>query len=762
MKVTKIGTINYPIIHDRKINNSGYKQDTLTISRGKNCNLNFCAQPASIPNLKECIRIIRLKQEGINDSAAKIIAKFDKARFQRVMELLKLGVYIECVAEVSGLEEESYKKALELINHKIVDDNLPAIAQMDEKACAKAIDLKAKGIDSDFIADFAKLDEDSWNCAVNLMKEGYPPSVAVHLAKLNDNQRAVAVEFFNKQVSIEDAVKIAQYNDESVEKCRRLIQQGVSANETAVLGNLDSKYDERVNELINLNIGDDNIVYFAKLSEEDYKQALKMFREGVLPEYITDIIPLEKGQKKNSQYNEYREMGYSRSSAFVLSLLTKEELQALGTIVKKNPKIKELLKDEYDINIIRKQDTDVAEAILSKERRCENGTLITWIRTFDEDGIQTESRLEEYKNHATSSYLHSGNNIFKLKYDKYGNVREMLQIIQDAENKNAIGVIHSTASKLLNGVFESIYYDIDDLKTSTNDIENNDDIEPISKHSGIPLSTVTKNNDGSVTYTENWSFNGCNTQRTYKEKKENSGLTVYSSYSYKITDENQQTILDIQREFKRNQDGSATNTINGIKYLIKYDDEEKTITVSDGRETKIINMKQKLSYYFEDIQWQTIKNLPADTLLTIAAEVKHWNYCRDEDSAADGYTRTISTNEKEGIISHETGHFKDYVDGHLYKNKKFLRIYSEEMAKFFETIPYNEQEFVQYFSPRAELNDAEGIDEFAAESNIILTTFGTDNDRLKTRTQFLVKYFPKSIAKAAELLGKTSKKSLIE
>ena len=98
----------------------------------------------------------------------------------------------------------------------------------------------------------------------------------------------------------------------------------------------------------------------------------------------------------------------------------------------------------------------------------------------------------------------------------------------------------------------------------------------------------------------------------------------------------------------------------------------------------------------------------------------------------------------------------------ILKNEELIQLYGQEMDTFKMNMPYNEQEFIQYFSQRAELTDSDGLEEFIAEANVLLTTYGMNYKDLNTRTQFLAKYFPKTITKVAELLGKTSTKSLLE
>ena len=94
-------------------------------------------------------------------------------------------------------------------------------------------------------------------------------------------------------------------------------------------------------------------------------------------------------------------------------------------------------------------------------------------------------------------------------------------------------------------------------------------------------------------------------------------------------------------------------------------------------------------------------------------------------------------------------------------NKKIHVLNPKQVSKFKEV--YNEQSFIHYFSPYAYyLEDAEGISEFVAEANSILCSVGINEEKFKTRNQMLVRYFPESIAKVAQLFGYNDNKSLLE
>lgn len=741
--------------------------DTVILSKkNKNKSVSFGAIEIvlEIPQFMIQMRARKLRKLGLSELYVQRISRLDSDKYKKALELISLGVFEEGIESTTELDDEKYEQALELVKHNINSEDLASLAKLEGDSYKRVIDLKDKGIDTEQIGLFVNLNDDNYEEAIKLLKQGFTPVEAASLASLTEEQKKLAKSLLETNTSIEIAAEIAQMEESLRAKCIELIHKGIHSEEVTAIASLEDEHQEKLDEIIKMNVGDENITDFAKFSDEQYKKAVNLFKEGILPEYISSIIAIEEGKITNPEYNEYRERGYSHSISYALSLFDNEEIKELERIIKKNPEIKDLLKEEYDISLIELQDNKKSEAIFCKEMRCNNGTQITLVQTFDKDGNHTKSRVEEYSNHATSSILSRKSDVYKAKYDKFGEIKELSQFIQDKTTHEVTGVIHSKASTLLSGVFESVYYDISEFITSNSNDENevDFDIDKSVKTKGTPISKVTRADDGTVIYDERIKQNECTTNRTYKEKKDDIGSVTYSYYSYEITDKNNKPLMQIKREYRKLDENHAINVINGVQYDINYDNENKKIKISDGKRTKEISFNNKLAYYSQEILWETIKQLPVDTLITIDNHVDKWNYCREEDSAADGYTNTISTGKLQSVITHETGHFKDYENESSTNHKKFIKSYNEEMKTFLNTTPYNEQEFVQYFSPRAALNDAVGRSEFTAETNIILTTFGTDHNRLKTRAQFLVRYFPKTIAIVADFLGKTSNKSLLE
>ena len=727
--------------------------------------ISFCSSniKTKLPQFRINYRIKQLTKLGLSDFYARRLSKVDNNKYQKIIELVSLGVFEEGLEDTIELEEEQYKQALELISHNVINEDLASLAKLEGKAYRRVIELKDKGVDTEQVGLFANLSDEEYEEAKKMMKNGYTPIESASFARLSEEQKEIALNLCTMNTPVEIAADIALMDVQRRNLSFELIRKGISAEEALYIANLEDKQEDRLDEIISMNVGDENVSDFAKFSEQHYKKAVSLFSKGVLPEYISEIIAIEDGKKDNPEYKEYRKRGYSRSISYALSLLDSDELEELSKIMRKNKRIKEILFQEYDINLIELQDSKELEAIFSREIRCKNGTKITFVQTFDNRGNSTKSRLEEYSNHSTSSTLSGISGVYKAKYDKFGEIRELAQFIQDPETHSVIGVLHSKVSELLPGVFESIYYDISKFKESNSNIDNevDYDIENSVITKGTPMSSVVQREDGTIVYQEYFRKNGLLTKREYRERKNTDGEIIYSYYSYNIKDRKNKNLMDIKRVYRKLNDKVSINIINGVTYRLIYDDENKEITVSDGKNSKKISFKDKLAYYSQDKLWKTIKTLPVDTILTIEQNAKKWNYCREEDSCADGYTHTISTGTKQSVILHETGHFKDYETQFSINNKTFLKFYSKEMKAFLNSIPYNEQEFVQYFSPRATLNDATGTNEFVAEANIILTTYGTDYERLKTRSQFLVRYFPETLAIVADLLRKTSQKSLL-
>ncbi len=713
------------------------------------------------PYYKE--RLASLKGRDIETFYAQRLANLPDEQYQKANELLEKKVKIECIEELTGLKPINYAQALELVEQGIFDFHIHALASLDKEEFQQAKDLLDKNIDSDSINLLVGLTPEEFKEAEKLMKEGHPPIIAGYLCKLSPEERAIALDFIEQGADIETAYDLSKLSEEARKKCSKLLQEGFAIEFVGEIAELNSEQEKRIPELKSLKVSDSTLTEIATLGKKDYKKAIEMIKAGVNEEYISFILEIESGKRKNKDYQCYRDRNYSRTTSFSLTLLSEQEIEALEKVREKNPIIRNLMQDEYEINVIKLQNEETNEAIFTKRFITEYGTKITINRTFDEYGEETVSRVEEYKDNHTSSIMSGRSGTFIAKYDQNGEIKELTEYIQDEKTNSVVGVIHSKASDIISGVYDSVYYDISQFKTGF-DIESIDEtIENSTIGQGEVISSTQKDDDGTITYTEQIEINDSLIDREYKEKKDGFGNIIFSSYKYKIQSENDPNpMLDLERIYIRNNDNHITNAINGITYEMFFDDENKIIEITDGENTREINAKNILPYYSGEIIWKQIKKLQVDTIIDVFDNIKKWNYCNDIDSVSNACNCSISTGQNQSIILHEIGHILACKDPSILESDDFAQIYGTEMQNFQISLPYNEQKFVQYFSPRANLIGSDGADEFIAETNLLLTTFGTSNAKIKTRTQFLEKYFPKTIAFIANYLGKNSKESLLK
>lgn len=703
-----------------------------------------------------------LVENDISETFARIFSKLPEDQYSRAIEVLKKNVFEENVEEVIELDDDEYKNVHELLDLGADSESVCILARLKGKDYQRAKDFLSKGIDAADVIHFVKLKRSQEEKAINYLKAGQAPYIAANYARMNQHQIDMASYFLFDGLEADVAFPLAKLNKKQFSRALSTMEKGVIKDDVYDLARLKSKNYKKIDELRALNIPDSSLAVFANFNNEELARALELLNRGVLADYIPDILDIQDGKMDKKEYEKYRSFGYGENGSLKLSIMDENEIKKINEFIERNPEIKELLKNNYDPNVIELQNTDNSMLIMSKEGKSENGDDVNLVQIFFDDGTVIKNKSNENKNDGSISRIYKGSDTFQIKYAKFGEIREMIQYIQDEENGGISGVLVSKASELLEGCFETKYYDISQFKSSDDPDKINTKIEDSVIGEGQTISSVTKNSDGSITYNEDWTYGDYTTKRNYTEKRSESGELIYSEYSYNIEDENQSSIMNLHRSFTKNPDGSSKNIINGNIYNISYDDNKKTVIISDGETTKELDFSEKLPLYSQNTLWEkSIKYLPVDTLLTIHKNINRWNYCINEDSAANGVSKTLSTGIHPEIITHETGHLKCYEDEDLAANPELNQIYIDEMGNFMEVMPHNEQELIDYFSLRANLADSNGIDEFIAETNILLSTYGVNYNRLKTRSQLLERYFPQTISKIAELTGKTSCESLL-
>ena len=329
-----------------------------------------------------------------------------------------------------------------------------------------------------------------------------------------------------------------------------------------------------------------------------------------------------------------------------------------------------------------------------------------------------------------------------------------IEIIND-ENNEPSYIIETRPSKLLNGVFETTKY------TLSNYPEDMDILKAIQNGTitgGEKLASTEQQEDGTILYKRTYTHKGTTTNRLYSEKRDETGNIQKNNYNYEIVDENNKKLLQMNRSWQQNSDGTTTTIINGEKYTTKFDDENYGISIinQNGEETTF-DLKYTSSNSEIQKLYDYIKKLPADTLLTLQNCEKIYIVDEFQRSGID-YNFFLKIYLNQAIFAHEMGHIKNSKAHEinketLVKNQDLIDTYNKEMEDFRKEYPTSVNDVLTYFSPLSTGSASTGLGELIAETNALMTTCSDIKEELQLRSEYLLRYFPKTIAKAAELLG---------
>ena len=336
-----------------------------------------------------------------------------------------------------------------------------------------------------------------------------------------------------------------------------------------------------------------------------------------------------------------------------------------------------------------------------------------------------------------------------------------------------------------NSSYEIITYALKDYPEDFDILEaiKNGTVDQKIKEMNLPqgnkTSNVVVNNDGSISYNENHSRNGSNIQRNYTQQTDSNGNTTKTHYTYRITGQDGSQLLSLDRSWQKNPNGTTTTVINGKTYTASFNDSTSEIKIiqDDGTETTISigklvadessyssDMLSDLKNKFGSLKdanrafFEHCKTMPADMLLTISENISRIFITKEEFSAIKD--TFLNTGLNLATTAHELGHSVDFRGitevnhkvhmGAIATNQDLIKIYEKEILQFKKDYPELAQEAIDYFSQTGGITDT-GLNEFVAEVNMLMTTSETNSPKLQTRSQYLVRYFPQTVAKIGEL-----------
>ncbi len=408
-----------------------------------------------------------------------------------------------------------------------------------------------------------------------------------------------------------------------------------------------------------------------------------------------------------------------------------------------------------------------------------------------EDGAVLKTSAYKFEDGSYETWYHKSDSILILKYandEVGGDIQYQIEIKNNQQGEPS-EIVYTKASENLAGAYETTVYTLRDYPEDFDILEavKNGTVDQKIKEMNLPqgnkTSNVVVNNDGSISYVENHSRNGNNIQRNYTQQTDSNGNTTKTHYTYQITGQDGSQLLSLDRSWQKNPNGTTTTVINGKTYTTSFDDSTSEIKIvqDDGTETIIpigklladksgysSNMLSNLENKFGSLEdankafFEHCKTMPADTLLTIGINIEKIVLLDDPmGSSQEGRKVEIGLNIP--VTSHELGHSIDFdaISGHSHDihlgtiatNQDLIKIYEKEFLQFKKGYPELAQQVINYFSQTGGGLGDTGLNELIAEANMLMTTYAQDIETVETRSQYLVRYFPQTVAKIGELLG---------
>lgn len=256
------------------------------------------------------------------------------------------------------------------------------------------------------------------------------------------------------------------------------------------------------------------------------------------------------------------------------------------------------------------------------------------------------------------------------------------------------------------------------------------------------------------------------TKTHYEFSEDNNGNRIVD---YKITDKSGNILYKNSEAFEVIDDNTFISSKNNNSYEIKYSDDNKKLNVRN-RNTNEKNEIDLYQYVFGNSSKliPVLKKISGDELIKMGNNVTRL-FQIDDDTASYYHPgrKDINTCDNEYIFLHELGHSKDMknYDTTTFKTKDatentlisaqkdVLDTYGKEKELFNKNFSNSQREHIDYFMKSIGHSSGTNgaLKEALAEINALLNTFNTV-ERYSLRSEYLQRYFPRTIAKLAEIL----------
>ena len=237
---------------------------------------------------------------------------------------------------------------------------------------------------------------------------------------------------------------------------------------------------------------------------------------------------------------------------------------------------------------------------------------------------------------------------------------------------------------------------------------------------------------------------------------------------YKILDKSGKTLYKNSEAFEVIDENTFISSKNDKSYTIKYSDNDNKLNIFDNQTKDNVEIDLHMFIFgSKDKLIPALKKVSGDELIKMSKNVNR--LFQQDDSLTSCYKpgeKDVTTCSNDYILIHELGHAKDMKDYDtstfktkdatekllISANKDVLDIYLNEKNLFNTNFSTNQRENIDYFiNGTGRYTASRSVKETIAEINAIINACN-NVEKYSLRSEYLQRYFPRTISKLAEIL----------
>ncbi len=289
----------------------------------------------------------------------------------------------------------------------------------------------------------------------------------------------------------------------------------------------------------------------------------------------------------------------------------------------------------------------------------------------------------------------------------------------------------------------------------------------------VPVQYAYKNDEGDIIVYKNIiSPDGSKIEYNYKGKQDDSYVS-----SYVIRDKNENVLFERNQfyEVLSKDPYNSISSVNGFEYEVVFDGKKIFVTNMSNNNQEMIDLSKVIEKDGEEIILELLKKMPPQQLLMmkktpiLKMEYEDNNPLLQENANWQSVSRHLTIGEHAYIdedmevlympFMHEYGHYldtniKSNELNNISDNQETNEIFKQELESFFKDTSVTQQNMISYFTDYVSADD-----ERVAETNTIINN-GVFDDAYAQRQYYFQKYFPKTIAKIAQLIAEMENASI--